>query len=154
MKKIKLIVFLGLVTLVLTGCGNSNGDAKTLTCTNTTENDGIERKEDIVMTFAEDKISNIKLSVDSKVKDDVAKENWDLFVAMMESQFVETEEDGFTLTTDNDEKNYTFKVTLDIDPAVAREDVFSTYGLASLGNFNSTYDEIIAAGEDAGFTCK
>ena len=156
MKGIKLIAFLGLAIIFLTGCGNGGSDsnANTLTCTNTTENDSIERKEDIVMTFDNDKITKIKLSVDSKVKDEVAKENWDLFVAMMESQFVETKEDGFTLTTDNDKDNYIFKVTLDVDPTIAKEDVFSTYGLASLGDFNSTYDEIIAAGEEAGFTCK
>ena len=155
MKGVKLIIFVGLTTLFLTGCGN-NSDAKTLTCTNTTESDGIESKEDIIMTFDEDedKISNIKLSIDSKVTAESAKENWEFFVAMMESQFIETEEDGFTLTTDNDTDNYTFNITLDIDPTLAREDIFSTYGLASLGDYNSTYNEVKEAGVEAGFTCE
>ena len=84
----------------------------------------------------------------------MAKENWEFFVAMMESQFIETEEDGFTLTTDNDTDNYTFNITLDIDPTLAREDIFSTYGLASLGDYNSTYNEVKEAGVEAGFTCE
>ena len=49
------------------------------------------------MTFKDDKVTDVKMSIDSKAASEVFENNWDVFAAMMDQQFEEKNEDGVIL---------------------------------------------------------
>ena len=73
MKKLKLLslVLIFVLCFLLTGCGNE----KVLSCSKTEEDSGISMEQTIDVTFQDDKITNVKMSVDSKAVDVDIKQN-------------------------------------------------------------------------------
>lgn len=122
MRGLKLVAVLTVAILFLTGCGNNE---KTLTCTNTEEQSGISMEQKVTMTFKEDKISYVKMSVNSKATSSLIENNWDMFASMMDEQF--------------EERN---------------EDALSEYGLDGITDESSTYEQTKKDAEEDGFTCK
>ncbi len=60
LKSVTLIVTMGLILFLLSGCGNDK-----LIATKTTENDMMGNyKEEIIMTFKDDKVTNIEMSME------------------------------------------------------------------------------------------
>ena len=109
---VKLFGILAVSVLFITGCGNSE---RTLTCTNSEEDSGLKMSQEVTMTFKDDKINYVKLSIDSEATNDTIIDNWDVFASMMGSQFEESNEDGVNLSTNNDVDNHIFNVSLEID---------------------------------------
>ena len=148
---VKLFGILAVSVLFITGCGNSE---RTLTCTNSEEDNGLKMSQEVTMTFKDDKINYVKLSIDSEATDDTIIDNWDVFASMMGSQFEESNEDGVNLSTNNDADNHIFNVSLEIDLEKANEDALSEYGLDDITDGNASYEDIKENAEADGFTCK
>ena len=148
---VKLFGILAVSVLFITGCGNSE---RTLTCTNSEEDSGLKMSQEVTMTFKDDKINYVKLSIDSEATDDTIIDNWDVFASMMGSQFEESNEDGVNLSTNNDADNHIFNVSLEIDLEKANEDALSEYGLDDITEGNASYEDIKENAEADGFTCK
>ena len=148
---VKIFGILAVSVLLITGCGNSE---KTLTCTNSEEDSGLKMTQEVTMTFKDDKVSYVKMSVDNEATDDAIIENWDMFVSMLETEFEETSKDGVKLTTNNNANKHIYNVSLEIDLEKASEDALKEYGLSSITEENASYDETKKSAEDDGFTCK
>ena len=89
---IKLFGILAISVLFITGCGNQ----KTLTCSMSEEDDGLSMNQELNVVYEEDKIANVRMSIDAKITDDQYQEYWDMFVSMMESQYEEKNGRAFT----------------------------------------------------------
>ena len=148
---VKLFGILAVSVLFITGCGNSE---RTLTCTNSEEDSGLKMSQEVTMTFKDDKINYVKLSIDSEATNDTIIDNWDVFASMMGSQFEESNEDGVNLSTNNDVDNHIFNVSLEIDLEKANEDALSEYGLDDITDGNASYEDIKENAEADGVTCK
>ena len=148
---LKLFGILAVSVLFITGCGNSE---KTLTCTMSEEDDGLSMEQTVDLGFSDDKVTNVKMSIDTKITDSTYQENWDMFVSMMESQYEESSANGIKVTTENDSDNYTYTITVDANLEEASEDDLSNYGLDAFTEEGITYEETKQEAEDAGYTCK
>lgn len=147
---VKLFGILAVSILFITGCGGE----KTLTCTNSEEDSGIKMKQEITMTFKDDKVSYVKMSIDNEATDDTIIDNWDMFVSMLDSQFEETDKDGVRLKTNNNADKHIYNVSLEINVEKASDDALSEYGLDGIADANATYEDTKKDAEADGFTCK
>ena len=147
---VKLFGILAVSILFITGCGGE----KKLTCTNSEEDSGIKMKQEITMTFKEDKVSYVKMSIDNEATDDTIIDNWDMFVSMLDSQFEETDKDGVKLKTNNNADKHIYNVSLEINVEKASDDTLSEYGLDGIADANATYEDTKKDAEADGFTCK
>ena len=147
---VKLFAILAVSVLFMTGCGGE----KTLTCTNSEESSGIKMNQEVTMTFKDDKVTYVKMSIDNEATDDTIIDNWDMFVSMLEGQFEETNENGVNLSTNNDATNHTFNVSLEIDLTKASDDALAEYGLDGIADETATYEDTKKDAEADGFTCK
>ena len=150
MRGVKLFGILVVSVLFITGCGGE----KTLTCTNSEEDSGIKMNQEITMTFKDDKVTYVKMSIDNEATDDTIIDNWDMFASMLDSQFEETDKDGVSLKTNNNKDKHTYNVSLEIDVEKASDDALSEYGLDTFTEEGITYEETKQEAEDAGYTCK
>ena len=147
---VKLFGILAVSILFITGCGGE----KTLTCTNSEEDSGIKMNQEVTMTFKDDKVSYVKMSIDNEATDDTIIDNWDMFASMLDSQFEETDKDGVKLSTDNNADKHIYNVSLEIDVEKASDDALSEYGLDGIADANATYEDTKKDAEADGFTCK
>ena len=150
MRGVKLFGILAVSILFITGCGGE----KTLTCTNSEEDSGLKMSQEVTMTFKDDKISYVKMSIDNEATDDTIIDNWDMFVSMLDTQFEETDKDGVKLSTDNNVDKHTYNVSLEIDVEKASDDALSEYGLDGIADEKATYEDTKKDAEASGFTCK
>ena len=149
-KGVKLFGILAISVLFITGCGNQ----KTLTCSMSEEDDGLSMNQELNVVYEEDKIANVRMSIDAKITDDQYQEYWDMFVSMMESQYEEKNADGIKVSTKSNDDNYTFNITLDVDLEKASADDLATYDLEDLADETATYEELKEQLEESGYTCK
>ena len=147
---VKLFGILVVSMLFITGCGGE----KTLTCTNSEEDSGIKMNQEVTMTFKDDKVSYVKMSIDNEATDDTIIDNWDMFASMLDSQFEETDKDGVSLKTNNNKDKHIYNVSLEIDVEKASDDALSEYGLDGIADANATYEDTKKDAEADGFTCK
>ena len=147
---VKLFGILVVSILFITGCGGE----KTLTCTNSEEDSGIKMNQEITMTFKDDKVTYVKMSIDNEATDDTIIDNWDMFASMLDSQFEETDKDGVSLKTNNNKDKHIYNVSLEIDLTKASDDALSEYGLDGIADANATYEDTKKDAEADGFTCK
>ncbi len=147
---VKLFGILAVSILFITGCGGE----KTLTCTNSEEDSGIKMNQEVTMTFKDDKVTYVKMSIDNEATDDTIIDNWDMFASMLDSQFEETDKDGVKLSTDNNADKHIYNVSLEIDVEKASDDALSEYGLDGIADANATYEDTKKDAEADGFTCK
>lgn len=149
MKGLKLLTIVVVGLLCLTGCGE-----KTLTCTNTEEDSGVKMVQEAQMTFKDDQVTKVRMSIEATATDDDIKEYWGSFISAMESQYEEVDEEGVKLTLTNDEKNYKFNMTVEVDVTKASEDALVEYDLEQLADTTATLEEVKKEAEADGFTCK
>ena len=147
---VKLFAILAGSLLLMTGCGGE----KTLTCTNSEESSGIKMNQEVTMTFKDDKVTYVKMSIDNEATDDTIIDNWDMFASMLDSQFEETEKDGVSLKTNNNKDKHTYNVSLEIDLTKASDDALAEYGLDDIADEKATYEDTKKEAEADGFTCK
>ena len=152
MKKLKLLslVLIFVLCFLLTGCGNE----KVLSCSQTEEDSGLIMTQKVDMTFKDDKLTNVKMTINTEASDDDIKDNWSYFVSVLDGQFQETNTNGIKLTKNNNEDDYTYTVVLDADLKAASEEDLVNYDLDSLVDSDETYDSLKEQAEEDGFTCK
>ncbi|MDD6223827.1 MAG: hypothetical protein PUB18_02375 [bacterium] len=150
MKKLKLFTLAIIAILVITGCGSE----KKLTCTNNKDSNGLKMDQEIVMKFKDKKVNYIQMTIDAKATNDTIKNNWDMFATQLESQYKETKEDGINLTVKNDKKNYSYKISLEVDLTKASEASLKKHSLDNIANKNSSIEDVKKEAEKSGFTCK
>ncbi len=148
---VKLFAILTVSLLLITGCGNNE---KTLTCTNSEESSGIKMNQEVTMTFKDDKVTYVKMSIDNEATDDTIINNWDMFASMLDSQFEQTNKDGVSLKTNNNKDKHTYNVSLEIDLTKASDDTLAEYDLDGIANETATYEDTKKSAEADGFTCK
>ena len=149
MKGLKLLTIVVVGLLCLTGCGE-----KTLICTNAEEDSGVKMVQEAQMTFKDDQVTKVRMSIEATATDDDIKEYWGSFISAMESQYEEVDEEGVKLTLTNDEKNYKFNMTVEVDVTKASEDALVEYDLEELADTTATLEEVKKEAEADGFTCK
>ena len=83
MKKLRVlgISFALASCFLLAGCGNE----KVLTCSINQKQSGLSMDQIAEITFNDDKVTNVKLTVDSKATSDTIKDNWDTFTKSLGS---------------------------------------------------------------------
>ena len=150
MREVKLFAILTAVVLLVTGCGGE----KTLTCTNSEEDSGIKMNQEVTMTFKDDKVTYVKMSIDNEATEDTIIDNWDMFASMLDSQFEETDKDGVSLKTTNNKDKHIYNVSLEIDLTKATDAALEEYGLNGITEENASYEDTKKEAEADGFTCK
>ncbi len=152
MKKLRVLgISFALVScFLLAGCGKE----KVLTCSINQEQSGLSMDQIAEITFNDDKVSNVKLTVDSKATSDTIKDNWDAFTESLDSQFPDSNKTGIKLTKENKEKDYTYKIIIDVDVTKAKDEDLAEYNLDGLADAEGTYDSVKEQAEKSGFTCK
>ncbi len=150
-KKINLMI-IGLASLtLLTGCGKKE---ETLVCTNNQTQSGISMDQEITMKFVSNKVSSVKMVVDTKAVEDTIKENWSVFASTMDKQYKDKKEEGITLKVENNNKEYTYKVSLDVDLNKVSEKSLAEYDLSSIAKSKENLKEVQKSAEKDGFKCK
>ena len=150
MKKI-LIIFLSLfLSIAITGC---NKEEKTLVCTTTQNEDGMSIEEVISMSYVNDKLKAMQMSVNTKISDEDIKENWENFKETMNENNVEFSEEGINYQIEVNDDTYEYKTILNIDIAKASEDTLKKQGFDGLKDDKSTLEETKKEAEEDGATC-
>ena len=149
MKKLKLLVVTVFGLLLLTGCGE-----KTLTCTNSESSSGIDMGQEAVIKFKGEKVSYVKLTIDAKATSSLIKNNWSTFADTLGKQYTDKKATGIKVTTKNDSKNYTYKISIEVDVNKAKDDDLKDYSLDGIAEKTSTYKEVKESAEASGFKCK
>ena len=78
----------------------------------------------------------------------------DTFTKSLDSQFPDSNKTGIKLTKENKEKDYTYKITIDVDVTKAKDEDLAEYDLDGLADAEGTYDSVKEQAEKSGFTCK
>lgn len=152
MKKL-LVIFLSLfLSIAITGCNKDEGE-KTLVCTTTENEDGMSIEEVISMTYENDKLKAMEMSVNTKMSDEDIKENWEDFKEAMAQYDVEYSEEGIDYKVEVNDDTYEYKTILNIDITKASEDALKKQGFDGLKDDNSTLEETKKEAEEDGATC-
>lgn len=149
MKKIFLLSFTFLLCIILSGCGNKNE----LTCSITQKNNGATMRQTVNVRFAEERVSNIKMTIHTQVSEEVSESDWNNLVEMLDSEYEEVDHTGFQLTKDNNSSDRTYNITMNVDVSKANEEDLSEYGIENLVDAQLTYDAVKEQMEKSGLTC-
>ena len=143
--------FICLVAVVLlTGCGS-----KKLTCSQSSDESGMKTEMKYTIGFKSDKPSTIKTETKMTATSDEVKESWSMMAGFMELGFADFKDKaGVKIDSKNDEKKYTYTLTMDIDLNKISDDDLEGLDLSDIANSTSGYDDVKKDAEDAGFTCK
>lgn len=141
-KKIFMTVITGVMLLSLTGCG------KTLKCSITEEQSGMEMTQTMNVKFKNDKASSVTANIDMKV-DKEYQEYMDTFADTLKDEFKDFEENGMSL--DIATKDDTIKVVIDANFDKMSDEQKNEIGFNSSDN---SYDAIKKSLEDSGYSCK
>lgn len=150
MRAIKLGGVLLAVVLLVTGCGSE----ETLSCSSKDESSGLSMEQIMDVTFKDDKINKVKLTFNTKATNELYQDAWDELVDSLDEQFNESNSDGVSLTKENDEDNYTYRIELSVDLDKASTDALDEYDLSDIAEDDSTLEELRDDLEAAGYTCK
>lgn len=152
-KKVRAIKLGGVllaVLLLVTGCGSE----ETLSCSSKDESSGLSMEQIMDVTFKDDKINKVKLTFNTKATNELYQDAWDELVDSLDEQFNESNSDGVSLTKENDEDNYTYRIELSVDLDKASADALDEYDLSDIAEDDSTLEELRDDLEAAGYTCK
>ena len=94
MKSVKVVALLVVGIFLLTGCGSQK-----LTCTMSEEEDGLLTTNEVVMEFDDEKVSQVTMTVDMKITEEVSDDEWEASKSFMTGIFEETNENGIQLST-------------------------------------------------------
>ena len=141
-KKIFKTVVGGVMLLSLTGCG------KTLKCSITKEQSGMEMTQTMNVKFKNDKASSVTANIDMKV-DKEYQEYMDTFADTLKDEFKDFEENGMSL--DIATKDDTIKVVIDANFDKMSDEQKNEIGFNRSDN---SYDAIKKSLEDSGYSCK
>ncbi len=142
MKKFICVLGCCLFALVLTGCGT-----KTLTCTKTSTEDGMESKENIKVNFKNDKPATAEMSMEM-ILDEENKTYIDMFYSMLESTFEDYEQDGLTVNTEKTDDAIKVQMNVDFGKVESTEEL--DFDIDADKDFESVKEDF----ETDGYECK
>ncbi len=154
MKKISMIFLSLLVIVLITGCGKSDGKEQKLVCTTVQNEDGMDFEQVISMTYKNDKLKYLEIEVNTKITDSTIKENWEAFKKSMDEENKEFNKDGVSLKTEKNDKNYEYKVILNVDVENASEEALNEQGFSDLKDDTSTLEDSKKEAEKDGAVCE
>ena len=115
MKKFNLIALSLSAMFLLTGCG------KTLTCTRTEDQDGIEVEQEWKVKYnSDDEITKVNLTAKMELTDKDYEDEWEDFVDEMDEMIEEAEEEdeeGIKISSKGGKKTYEMSVKIDAKKA-------------------------------------
>ena len=139
MKKICVTILGVLLVTCLTGCGNT----KVLECSKKIVGSDMNIYQNIKYTFKNDKLVKQYLVTEFKdITADNIEQTWDTQVEKFTNQNQPVDVDGFKRTVKSDDKNHTFKVTIDIDYTKTTNQILESYKMNTDGINEVTYDEL------------
>ena len=150
MKILKLLGVVSIFCLLLSGCGNE----QVLSCSMTQEQSGATMEQVFDVTFTKEEVSNVKMAINTKVTDEVSDSDWDSLVDLLDEQYATVNKNGFQITKENNKKERSYNITIDVDVNKAKKEDLAEYDLESLSGAQGTYDEIKEQMEKSGLTCK
>lgn len=150
MKILKLLGVVSIFCLLLSGCGNE----QVLSCSMTQEQSGATMEQVFDVTFKKEEVSNVKMAINTKVTDEVSDSDWDSLVDLLDEQYATVNKNGFQITKENNKKERSYNITIDVDVNKAKKEDLAEYDLESLSGAQGTYDEIKEQMEKSGLTCK
>lgn len=142
MKKFICVLSCSLFALVLTGCGT-----KTLTCTKTSTDDGMETKENIKVNFKNDKPSTAEMNMKMSFDED-SKSYMGMFYGILESTFANYEQEGLTIETDKTDDEITVKMNVDFNKVESTDEL--DFDIEADEDFESVKEDL----ESDGYKCK
>ena len=154
MKKISMIFLSLLVIVLITGCRKSDGKEQKLVCTTVQNEDGMDFEQVISMTYKNDKLKYLEIEVNTKITDSTIKENWEAFKKSMDEENKEFNKDGVSLKTEKNDKNYEYKVILNVDVENASEEALNEQGFSDLKDDTSTLEDSKKEAEKDGAVCE
>lgn len=106
------------------------------------------------VTFKEENVSNVKMMINTKVTDEVSDSDWDSLVDMLDEQYSTVNKEGFQITKENNKKERSYNITIDVDVNKAKKEDLAEYELESLAGAQGTYNEVKKQMKKSGLTCK
>ncbi len=156
MKKILSILLMGVLAIGLTGCNlfeEKDAKEQTLICTTTESDEDMDIEQVITMTYRKDKLTQMKMEVNTKLNNSDVKENWEEFKKSMAENNQEYEKNGISLKAVIDDQNYEYDTILDIDVENVSKEDLKEQGFEGLKDDNSTLEETKTLAEKDGATC-
>lgn len=153
MKKFKLLLVVVMVAILTTGCGST----KKLSCSMDQSMMGINMGLNVSFKFKNEKVSNLTMKITMKAENDAIKEGWSDAVASLNEQYKDESAEGVKLSTKNDDKNYTYTVTLDVDLNKASKESLEKYDLDEfydIAKEKTDIEEVKKSAEADGFKCE
>ena len=142
--------FIALVLLfVITGCESKN----TLTCEKSENLNGIKMEQKAVLKTKKDKIRYVDMEITATAIDDSIKKEWNDFSKRLGEEYKEKNETGMTVKTENNKKEYSYKVVISMDLEKAKEESLKAYNLEDIKK-DQTLKEIKEEEEKEGLKCK
>lgn len=139
MKKICVTILGVFLFICLTGCGNT----KVLECSKKIVGVDMNVYQNVKYTFKNNKL--IKQHLVTELKDitaDNVEQTWDTQVEKFTNQNQPVDIEGFKRTVESDDKNHTFKITIDIDYTKTTNQILENYKISTDGINEVTYDEL------------
>lgn len=153
MKKIGVTILGVFLFICLTGCGNT----KVLECSKKIVGVDMNIYQNIKYTFKNDKLVKQHLVTEFKdITADNVEQTWDTQVEKFTSQNQPVDVEGFKRTVESDDKNHTFKITIDIDYTKTTNQVLENYKISTDGINEVTYDGLKQStlADDYTISCK
>ena len=157
MKKISMLFLSLLVIILITGCGTTEKKEvkeQTLVCTTTESDEDMDIEQVISMTYKNDKVTQMKMEVNTKLNNLDIRENWEAFKKSMDENNEEFEKDGISLKVVVNDQNYEYNTILDIDVEKASEEDLKEQGFEGLKDDKSTLEESKESAEKDGAVCE
>ncbi len=153
MKKISMIFLSLVVIFIITGCGAIGKKEKKLVCTTTQDEEGMNIEQVMSMTYKNDKLKYMTMEVNAKIKDSSIQDNWEEYKKMLDSESKTFDKEGISLKVNVNDKNYEYKVILDIDVEKVSEEDLEEQGLSGLKDDTNSLEENKKSAEEDGATC-
>lgn len=150
MKKLKLLMLVVMVAIMTTGCGKE----EKLDCSITQSQAGVKMEQNIKMQFKDKKVNKITMILDAKADNDIIKQGWSEFSKTLENTYKDPNQEGIKITTNNNEKDYVFNITIDIDLEKASEENLKAYNLDGIADKKSNIEDVKKNAENSGYSCK
>ena len=146
--KIKLIALI-ICLLILTGCQNTN----ILKCINEEEANGLKLNEEVIITYKSKNPYNVIVNLDINALNDDSKKIWNELVDFYTKKFPISNEEGIDVLKNNNDKEYSYTLRLDIDLSKVSEESLEKYELEDLLKDRDSIDDLKLEAEKSGFTC-
>lgn len=150
MKKLKVLVLVVMVAIMTTGCGKE----KTLNCSMTKTQSGVNMDQNVKMQFKNDKVNKITMSLNAKADNDLIKQGWSVFASTLENNYKDPNKDGIKISTNNNAEDYIFNITIEIDLEKASEEDLKAYNLDGIADKKSNIENVKKNAEKSGYSCK